>query len=335
MKMRILLLLVTFLLAGRAHAAAAQPWWLAEPTWWESNTNLLLKRVEESPRMKLEFSDLVIEPTGESTQFGFISSIAVGAEGNLYLLQRNLERDPVVVINSQGKVVGEWGIDRYVIPHSIRVDAQGNVWTVDSGNSQIYKYSPDGETLLHIDVGEMPEAPQPFTGTSDIAFASNGDIYVADGYGNSRILIYSAVGERKGQWGSLGQQDGQFSLVHGIAIDDDDYVYVADRENGRIQKFDLSGQHLATWDGFGRIFSLQVVGKVLWAVMSRLDQSNSAAGWLARVDPETGEIIGVVTTPGAHSVAVRDGCRVAIGAGAGRLIVYKPWPRHSCTSLID
>ena len=80
-----------------------------------------------------------------------------------------------------------WGKGRYVTPHSIRVDADGNVWTVDSGNSQIYKYSPDGETLLHIDVGEMPEAPHRFTGTADIAFASNGDVYVADGYGNAEF----------------------------------------------------------------------------------------------------------------------------------------------------
>ncbi len=313
----------------------AAEWWSARPAWWSENTTNLLDRVEEAPRLRLEFSDVVIRPTTEGAQFGSISSVAIGLDGLFYLLQRNLERHPVVVLDAEGKIVRQWGKGRYEIPHSIRVDPDGNIWTVDSGNSQLYKYSPEGKTLLHIDVGEMPEAPHPFTGTSDIGFGSNGDLYIADGYGNSRVLVYDAKGNRIRQFGAPGREPGQFSLVHGLVVDDRDRVYVADRENGRIQKFDSSGTHLATWDGLGRVYSLQISDGVLWAVTQRLDHPYTAAGWLVQLDPESGEILGVISTSGTHSVTVRNQCEVTMGVDPNRMILYRPWPGVDCDLLAE
>ena len=85
------------------------------------------------------------------------SSVAVGPNGVFYVLQRGSDADPVVAFDAQGKVLRSWGKGLYTIPHSIRVDPDGNVWTVDSGSSQVYKFNPEGQQLLHIDIGEMPE----------------------------------------------------------------------------------------------------------------------------------------------------------------------------------
>jgi len=304
-----------------------------QPSWWADNTQHLLERVREAPRLTLDHADLLVKPTSEAVDLGMVSSAAAGANGVTYVLHRNVQRDPVIALDADGTMLHQWGKGLYAIPHSIRVDADGNVWTADSGNSQIYKFSPSGEQLIHIDVGEMPDLPHPFKGAADIAFSANGDVYVADGYGNSRVLVYGSNGKRKFQWGEPGRGDGQFNLVHGITIDAGDLVYVADRENGRIQKFDLNGKHLATWDGLGRIFSLQADNGVLWAVTSRLDEPNYAAGWLKQIDPDNGELLGVISATGTHSVTVRSGCEVTMGEGSFRIVTFKPVPGVSCATL--
>ena len=83
-----------------------------------------------------------------------------------------------------------------------------------------------------------------FLGTTDIAFASKGRIFISDGDANARILEYTADGKKVREWGSAGTGPGQFHLPHSIVADENNIVYVADRENGRIEKFDLDGKFL-------------------------------------------------------------------------------------------
>ena len=153
-----------------------------------SNTVELLKRIEDAPRLDFTRGELPLKPPNAAWAVEMVSSVAAGPEGITYVLQRGPDADPVLAVDRQGRIQRSWGAGLYMIPHSIRVDPSGNVWTVDAGSSHIYQFSPQGEQLLHIDVGEMPDKKSPFRGATDIAFAANGNLLVADGYGNARIL---------------------------------------------------------------------------------------------------------------------------------------------------
>ncbi len=269
------------------------------------NTTLLLSRVEKAPLAALEPQSVPITwPSHADAAVGMISSVAAGPDGVYYALHRNLDFDPVLAIDVEGNVLRSWGAGLYTIPHSIRVDPEGNVWTVDSGSSQVYKFSPEGEQLLHIDVGEMPEKDSAFRGTADIAFASDGALFIADGYGNARVLEYSAAGERIREWGTPGTGPREFHLPHSIAIDESDTLYVGDRENGRIQRFDRQGKYLGEWDGLGRTYSLFLAPNTLWLGAARLDEPTGSPGWLLRLDRDSGKVLEHVESNGTHSVTV-------------------------------
>jgi hypothetical protein len=166
------------------------------------NTELLLPKVEAAPRLPFEKTDFVPQPPSEGWEIDFASSTAAGPNGELYVLQRGSLADPVVVLDMEGRVLRSWGAGLYSIPHSIRVDTEGNVWTVDAGTSHINKFTPEGERLLHINVGEMPIIESMFKGTADIAFAPDGHLFIADGYGNARILEYGPEGRCLREWAS-------------------------------------------------------------------------------------------------------------------------------------
>ena len=173
--------------------------------------------------------------------------------GLIYVLHRCEKSDPVLVFNRQGKLVRSWGKGLYKIPHSIRVDPQGNIWTVDSGSSMVLKFTPSGQQLLEIPVGEQPAGRGPTNGTTGIAFGPGGRIFISDGYGNARVLEYDSKSRRVRQWGSKGTGPAQFDQPHGIAIDKEGLVYVADRNNARLQRFDLDGRYLGEWNHLGKV----------------------------------------------------------------------------------
>ena len=256
-------------------------------------------------------------------ELGFPSSVAAAPNGEIYLLQRGLTADPIVVINRQGKVLRQWGKGLFEIPHSIRLSPDGHVWTVDAASSRILKFTPQGKLLLSINVGEQPKTKSTFDGTADIAFAANGHLFIADGYGNARILEYSADGQRLNQWGTPGTAPGQFNLPHGIAIDSDGIVYVADRENGRIQRFTQTGKFLNEFKGHGKSVSLTIADGALWLGSQPLDQPNGTPGWLKKLDRKTGAVLGVVDSPGLHSVDVTADGEIFTAVRPDRLLWFK------------
>lgn len=215
-------------------------------------------------------------------------------------------------MDRQGRILHSFGKGLYKIPHSIRLDPNGYIWTVDAGDSRIIKFSPEGRELLHFDVGGQPKSLEsPFDGTTDIAFAK-GRIFISDGYANARILEYTAEGKKVREWGSAGSGPGQFHLPHGIAVDEDGILYVADRENGRIEKFDLDGKFPGEIANLGRIYSLRLGSHgTMWAAMAPLDQPPGSPGWIVKLDRTTGRILGyipVIDTPGLHCLElVSDG----------------------------
>ena len=267
---------------------------------------------------------LIQWPGHDPEAIGMVSSVAAAPDGLLYVLHRNLDFDPVLAVDQEGQVLRSWGAGLYTIPHSIRVDPEGNTWTADSGSSQVYKFSPNGELLLHIDVGEMPDKDSPFRGTADIAFASDGTVFIADGYGNARILEYTADGERVREWGEPGTGPGQFNLPHAIAVDENDVIYVGDRENGRIQRFDREGGYLSEWDGLGRTFSLELDGESMWVGTARLDEPTSAPGWFLRLNRRNGNVLELVGSPGIHSATLDSGGGLVAGVRPNNLLVFHP-----------
>jgi DNA-binding beta-propeller fold protein YncE len=111
-------------------------------------------------------------------------------DGVTWLIQRGDKANPIIAVDKEGRVLRSFGRGLYKIPHAIRLDSEGNVWTVDAGNSTVIKFSPKGKQLLEIDVGGQPEpAISPLLGATDIAFAPKGRIFISDGYANARASL--------------------------------------------------------------------------------------------------------------------------------------------------
>lgn len=280
--------------------------------------------VRQAPQLALKRTELAIQPPGGRWALGMVSSVATDGKGVIYLLQRGDQADPVIAVNREGRVLRSWGKGMYKIPHSIRIDPSGNVWTVDAESSVILKFTPDGRKLLEIPVGGQPASPKsPFCGTTDIAFGPNHRIFISDGYANARILEYTADGKRVREWGSPGTGPGEFHLPHAIAVDENGVIYVADRENGRIERFDLNGKYLGEWSNLGKTFSLKLSGGALWIGTQPRNQPNGAPGWLMKIDRGTGKVLGYVESTGHHSIEVTAEGELLTGARPDRVLWFR------------
>jgi DNA-binding beta-propeller fold protein YncE len=178
-----------------------------------------------------------------------------------------------------GKYVREIGQGLYgfVFAHAVRVDRQDNIWVIDEGSNMVIKFDPDGRVIMTL--GRKPEAinvPTPaasaaggrggpvgvgipgdnFNRPTDVAFDSAGNIYVSDGYGNSRVAKFDKNGRFIKSWGSRGTEPGQFNIAHTIAIDAQNNIYVGDRENKRIQVFDTEGTFKTQFTNAGAPYAI-------------------------------------------------------------------------------
>jgi streptogramin lyase len=280
----------------------------------EQTTAKLRAWIAAAPELPLVQTDLAVQlPVGQ--ELGKVSWLARDPKsGVVWMIQRGEKADPVIAVDVQGRVLHSFGKGLYTIPHAIRLDPQGNVWTVDAGSSTVIEYSPQGERLLTIDVGGMPErVGNGFRGTTDIAFAAKGRVFVSDGYANARVVEYTMAGKKVREWGVAGTGAGEFHLPHSIVVDEDDVLYVADRENGRIEKFDLEGKFLGEIETFGRTYSLKLgADGTLWAGIAPLDAPTGAPGWLVKLDRRSGKILGYVP------VTEQGGLHTVEDAGNGR-----------------
>ena len=274
-----------------------------------------------APALPLKLTDIKLQ----NVKVEMISSVAVAPDGVIYLLQRGKDADPVIAVDKQGKVLRSWGKGMYEMPHSIRVDPQGNVWTVDAASSMVYKFTREGRKLMEIAVGGQPaNAKSAFKGTTDIAFGAAGQLYISDGYANARILEYSGAGKPIRAWGTPGKGPGEFELPHGIAIDNTTgTIFVADRENGRLQRFNLEGRYLSEINGLGKTFSLSFVNGALWIGTQPRHLPNGSPGWIMKLDPKTGKVLGKVDSPGHHSVTVTPEGELLTGARPDRLLWFR------------
>ncbi|HEY7336100.1 MAG TPA: peptidyl-alpha-hydroxyglycine alpha-amidating lyase family protein [Bryobacteraceae bacterium] len=269
--------------------------------------------LRETPRLSLEQIPIASRMPNAAS-LGTVSSVAADRNGTIYVLQRGDKADPVIAVDKDGHVLRSWGKGMFTVPHSVRVDPDGNIWTVDAGSSVLLKFSPEGKRLQEISVGEIATGNKcafpTLCGTTDVTFAPNGRLFISDGYGNARILEYSADGKRLNVWGSAGTGPGQFQIPHGIAVNGNT-LYVADRGNARIQKFDLNGRYLGEWTHLGRPFALKIAGGALWVATMTMEQASQnqavrASPWVLKVDPATGQVLGQIESSGPHSIEVND-----------------------------
>jgi DNA-binding beta-propeller fold protein YncE len=232
------------------------------------------------------------------------AGVAVDGQNNVYVLHRG--RNPIMQFNADGQLIRAFGDGLFDRSHSIRIDSEGNIWTVDDGSHTVLKLNRHGRIQMVLGRWRSPsdaksampdgsaggplrglrdEGVVRFSRPTDVAFGPNGDIFVADGYGNSRVVKFSKDGRFLKEWGKRGSAPGEFHTPHSIVADKQGRVYVADRENYRIQVFDAEGKFLkefrqgAPWglaitaddhlfmaDGYNnRIVKMTLDGKVVGA----------------------------------------------------------------------
>ncbi|XP_071109708.1 peptidyl-glycine alpha-amidating monooxygenase B-like isoform X2 [Haliotis cracherodii] len=234
---------------------------------------------------------------------GQIGGIATDKDGNVYIFHRGsrqwdsstfdinnklIPKDPipenvVIILDKKGKLVRQFGSNQFYMPHGIEVDSKGNIWLTDIGLHQVMRI-PKGTSAPDLVLGKQFEPDsdnEHFCKPADIAVLESGDFFVADGYCNSRVLKFSANGTLLDEWGQADFTDngdaeapqGVFNIVHSVTVaEDKKLVCVADRENGRIQCFDLDGnfRFIIKNEQMGpRVFAIEYCplhGGVLFAV---------------------------------------------------------------------
>src|SRR5713226_7797191 len=191
---------------------------------------------------------------------GQVSGVAVDSHDHVWVFHRG-DRPILCFDAASGKILASWGHGMFTTPHGLNVDSRDNIWVTDVGNHQVFKFTHNGELLMTLGAKNVPGLDgKHFNRPTDVAVSPGGEIYVSDGYGNSRVAKFSGDGKFLMDWGGKGNQPGQFDLPHGIALDAQGRVYVADRSNARVQVFDGSGKVLAVWKSpeLGRPWALTV-----------------------------------------------------------------------------
>lgn len=215
--------------------------------------------------------DFLKLPTGMN--FGEVPGVAVDSRGHVFVFSRSGSASgpafgPVAAqlleFGPKGEFIREIGKDLYgwAFAHSVRIDRNDEIWAIDKGSDMIIRLNKAGRVVWvfgrrqeSADGAEPwehtnpPQAPQDgrFRQPTDIAWDSQGNSYITDGYVNSRVAKFSKAGDWVKSFGEPGTGPGQFRTPHAIAIDSKDNIYVGDRGNRRVQIFDTEGKYLREW----------------------------------------------------------------------------------------
>jgi DNA-binding beta-propeller fold protein YncE len=197
--------------------------------------------------------------------FGECSGVDIDKQGNVWVFNRG--HWPVIEFDRSGKMLRSWTEETFRVKsaHGMRVGPDGNLWAVDVEGHVVFKMTPEGRVLMVLGNRQTTpgnnESEDGFNRPTNVGFLPNGNFLVADGYVNSRVVEFNAAGEHVRHWGKKGTGDGEFNLVHDVAVDNHQRIYIADRNNERVQVFDDKGKFLAKWTGMGSPWGLYYVAK--------------------------------------------------------------------------
>jgi DNA-binding beta-propeller fold protein YncE len=216
-------------------------------------------------------------PAGWS--FGEVAGVATDSQDRVYVFNRGAH--PLIVFDREGNFLTSWGEGRFNRAHGITIGPDDAVYCTDDLDHTVRKFTTEGKLLLTLGTSGQPSdtgidgidyrtiqrVGPPFNRPTNLALSRNGDMYVTDGYGNARVHKFAPDGKLLFSWGEPGSGPGQFNLPHGIVVDTEERVYVADRENSRVQIFDSRGKFLSQWTDVARPMQvvLDAAGNVLVA----------------------------------------------------------------------
>jgi sugar lactone lactonase YvrE len=198
-----------------------------------------------------------------------VPGVTVGPDGRVYVLTRgNCPRStdhPVIVLESDGTFVRSFGEGAITFAHAIAMGVDGLLYCVDVGDHRVQVFTPEGDLVRTIagpvspsdtgyttDFRTILRGAGPFNAPTKMVSAGNGDLYASDGYGNARVHHFTPMGELRKSWGEPGDAHGAFNIPHSVLVLPDERVLVCDRENSRIQVFDLDGRYLDEWTDLAR-----------------------------------------------------------------------------------
>jgi hypothetical protein len=205
----------------------------------------------------------------------------------------------------------------------------------------VYKFTREGKLLQSWGIkGQIGTDDKTFNRPTDITFAANGDFFVSDGYGNSRVVKFNKEGKYLQSWGKPGKGPSEFQTVHSIAIDSKQRIYASDRENNRIQIFTANGEFLKQWTHLGATQGLFITPKdEMWVITHRNNVENitydTLAGRIMRIDLETGKILGAMECPGHMITATKSG-ELFVASLTGNVFRWYPaWLTPGAASAVE
>ena len=278
-------------------------------------------------------------PEGET--LGQATGVGVDPKGNIWVFHRagRVWQEPfpsepipgttVWSFDSRtGALLKSWGAGRFIMPHGLTIDREGNVWLTDAGLHQVFKCSPDGDVLMSLGEARVPgDDEKHFDQPTDVAIAADGTFFVSDGYGNSRVLHFASDGTLIKAWGTKGANPGEFDLPHGITIDGAGRVLVADRSNARVQVFDQTGRYLTHWQSpeLGRPYALAATRADRYVVADGGDQPDAPPDRSGvAVTNGDGHVLGRVGRFGNYDGQFRLAHDIAVAAD-GSVYVVDAW----------
>jgi DNA-binding beta-propeller fold protein YncE len=185
--------------------------------------------------------------------FGDVAAVGADRRDRVYVFHRG--EHPMVVFDRDGNFLRSWGDGVFTRAHGVHMGPDDTIWCTDDGDHTVRQCTLDGRILLEIGLPGRP-APymggEPFNRCTHTALSPQGEIYVSDGYGNARVHKFAPDGRLLLSWGGPGTDPGQFNIPHNITCDADGWVYVADRENHRVQVFDGHGRYETQWNNMHR-----------------------------------------------------------------------------------
>jgi len=233
----------------------------------------------------------------EGWSFKEVSGVGVDRRDRVYVFSRG--DHPLTIFERDGRFVGSWGDGMFGRPHAVTMGPDDTIYLTDDGDHTIRKCTLDGKVLLTIGVPNQPapkHSGRPFNRCTHVAVASDGSLYATDGYGNTRVHKFSPTGALVGSWGDPGTDPGQFNLPHAIAIDRAGLLYVADRENHRMQIFDADGRFRTQWNNMHKPCGLYIDARD--PAGERVYIGELCPGGTSEGTPNLGARVGIYTTDG-------------------------------------